>query len=109
VSLSRIGPKKLRRIQRAVGDNATVLRAVVGSHAPEYWVWHFVTQDHRHGWYDSRTGEWEFHNAATEWCVSSCDEFPDHAGRAEAQRLGVQMERLRQRVERVQPIGVDPT
>lgn len=99
MSLSRIGPKKLRRVQRAVGDDATVLRAVVGSHAPEYWVWHFVTQDHRHGWYDSRSGEWEFHDAATERCVSSCDEFPDHTERSEAQRLRDQMEWLKQRVD----------
>jgi hypothetical protein len=101
VSLARIGPKKLRRIQAAIGDDATVLRAVVGSHWPEYWVWHFVTADHRHGWYDSRSGEWAFHEAADEWCMSSCDEFPDHAERAEAQRLRDRMERLRQRVDRM--------
>lgn len=101
MSLSRIGPNKLRRIQVAVGDDATVLRAVVASHAPEYWVWHFVTQDHRHGWYDSRTGEWEFLDAATERCMSSCDEFPDRVERAEAQRLRDQMERLRQRVDQM--------
>lgn len=99
MGLARLGPKKLRRIQRAVGDDITVLRAVVASHAPEYWVWHFVTADHRHGAFDSRTGEWAFHDVRTEWCTCSCEEFPDYEQRIESQRLRNQMEWLKLRVD----------
>jgi len=99
MGLARLGPKKLRRIQRTVGDEATVLRAIVASHAPEYWVWHFVTADHRHGAFDSRTGEWAFHDARTEWCTCSCEEFPDYEERIESQRLHDQMEWLKLKVD----------
>jgi hypothetical protein len=117
VSLARIGPKKLRRIQQAVDARHAaadepprqVLRAVVGSHWPEYWVWHFVTADHTHGWYDSRSGEWAYYAADDEWCTSACDEFPDHDERAQAQWCRDRMERLKRRVDRLRPIGVDPT
>jgi hypothetical protein len=107
VSLARIGPKKLRRIQAAVDaeeQGVAVLRAVVGSHWPEYWVWHFVTADHRHGWYDSRTSEWAWYDARDEWCTSACAEFPDHDERAQAQMRRDQMERLKRRVDQADAV-----
>lgn len=73
MSAQRLGAKKLRKIQGAVGDAAVVLRG--WSHGGYDFA--FVTTDHHHGYYSLRTG-------AVEWSdernphYSSCPELPDY-------------------------------
>jgi hypothetical protein len=64
-----LGAKALRRIERAVGE--PVLRG--WSHGG--YVMGFVTPDHRHGWWDKKTGKWGMIPDAEVTHYTSCREF----------------------------------
>jgi len=53
---SVLNPKSTRRIARSTGQE--VVRA--WSHGG--YTMHFVTPEHRHGWWDKKTGEWGWHD-----------------------------------------------
>ena len=63
-----LGPVKTRRIARATGLDIT--RA--WSHGG--YVMGFVTPDHRHGWYDLKTGDHGFDDPAEVIHYTSCAE-----------------------------------
>ena len=69
----RLADKKLRKIQRAIGDSATVLRG--WSHGG--YSFPFVTTDHHHGVYDLKTDSvrWVQHGERP-WCYTTCHELP---------------------------------
>jgi hypothetical protein len=69
VSAQMLGAKALRRIERAVGE--PVLRG--WSHGG--YVMGFVTPDHRHGWWDKKTGKWGMIPDAEVTHYTSCREF----------------------------------
>jgi hypothetical protein len=73
MSAQRLSAKKLRKIQRAVGDAAVVLRG--WSHGG--YVFPFVTTDHHHGYYDLKTATVEWAESGKRFtCYTSCDELP---------------------------------
>lgn len=51
MSVQRLGAKKLRKLERVVGE--PILRGM----ASGGYVFEFITPDHRHGGYDLKTGE----------------------------------------------------
>lgn len=59
MGINAIGPRKLRQAERVIGDR--IVRGVTFSHAHDRThppIWAVVTEDHRHLWYEPRTGEW---------------------------------------------------
>lgn len=66
MSAQRLSARSVRRIARATGLD--VLHA--WSHGG--YVMAFVTRDHRHGYFDKKTGDWEFDPDAR--CYTSCRE-----------------------------------
>lgn len=63
-----LGAKLTRRIARETGQD--VERAVgYGGYTFE-----FRTTDHRHGWWDKKTGEWGWDDDPMHW--ASCPHFP---------------------------------
>ncbi|AII28183.1 hypothetical protein VC74_gp87 [Mycobacterium phage Sparky] len=69
MSAQRLSDRSKRRIERSTG--LSIVRA--WSHGG--YIFDFVTDDHRHGAWDKRTGEWTFHTDPTHY--SSCaDLFP---------------------------------
>jgi hypothetical protein len=71
VSAQRLSPRSTRRIARSTG--LEVLRA--WSHGG--YTMDFVTVDHRHGWWDKKTGEWGWSTGVELEHYTSCHElFP---------------------------------
>ncbi|MET7457698.1 hypothetical protein ACWEPZ_37820 [Streptomyces sp. NPDC004288] len=71
MSAQRLSPRSTRRIARTT--NLDVVRA--WSHGG--YSMSFVTADHRHGWWDKKTGQWEW-EADPVLHYSSCrDLFPE--------------------------------
>lgn len=68
MSVQRLGPKKIRLIQRAIGDAGTVFRGWANG---GYTLW-FVTTDHRHGSYNLKTQTWDLSGGG---CLTSCHDF----------------------------------
>lgn len=66
MSSQRLGDKARRRIERTIGE--PVLRA--WSHGG--YTMDFVTPDHRHGWWDKKTGEFGW--AEPSFHYTSCRE-----------------------------------
>lgn len=54
---SQINARSLRRIGRAVG-----VEDIIRGWSHGGYTLGFVTADHRHGWYDKKTGEWGWHD-----------------------------------------------
>jgi hypothetical protein len=73
MSAQRLSGKKLRRIQRAVGESAVVLRG--WSHGG--YDFPFVTTDHHHGVYNLKTESvtW-LQPGERSWCYNTCAELP---------------------------------
>jgi hypothetical protein len=70
VSAQRLSARSVRRIERGTG------LAIRRAWAHGGYVFAFVTTDHRHGWWDKKTGEWGW-DASPLAHYSSCDEmFP---------------------------------
>lgn len=67
MSGQQLGPKSLRRIERAVGE--PVRRG--WSHGG--YVFGFVTPDHRHGWWSKRDGSWGWNDDPIHY--TSCAEW----------------------------------
>ncbi|MYR28727.1 MULTISPECIES: hypothetical protein [unclassified Streptomyces] len=70
-----LSPRSTRRIARLTGQE------VVRAWAHGGYIMDFVTPDHRHGWWDKKTGEWGWDTGDTGH-YSSCvrlfpDDFPD--------------------------------
>lgn len=73
MSAQRLSDKKIRKIQRAVGETATVLRG--WSHGG--YQFPFVTTDHHHGCYDTKTDTVTWSQPGERiWCYSTCHELP---------------------------------
>jgi len=83
MGVNLLGERRLRRLRMETGEEA-IDRGYVFSHHQQ-WVRWFVTSDHRHGWYDSITGEHGIMGPDEETCLSSCDRFADYAARIQAQ------------------------
>lgn len=66
MSAQRLSDRSCRRIARATGQE--VLRG--WSHGGYVLSW--VTPDHRHGWFDKKTGEWGWNKAVCHY--TSCRE-----------------------------------
>lgn len=68
---SVLNPRSTRRIAASTGQ--LIVRA--WSHGG--YIMGFVTEEHQHGWWDKKTGEWGWHAMDTP-CYTSCsDLFPD--------------------------------
>lgn len=83
MSAQRLNAKSVRRIERTTG--LSILRGW----AHGGYVFAFVTEDHRHGFWRKKDQTWGWDAEPTHY--SSCDEmFPDWDGEAEfqAQRVG---------------------
>ncbi len=66
MGVQSLGPKRLRRIARAV--NAPIRRAWANGGS----VFEFVTFDHVHGTYDLHTGKWDYDEPAEVQHLSTC-------------------------------------
>ena len=71
MSAQQLGAKRLRQIERLIGE--PVLRG--WSHGG--YTLGFVTPDHRHGWWDKKTDEWGWHDNTGLIHYTSCREFED--------------------------------
>lgn len=73
MSAQRLSDRKIRTIQRAVGESAVVLRG--WSHGG--YSFPFVTTEHHHGSYNTKTGAvtW-LAPGERPWCYTSCAELP---------------------------------
>lgn len=69
MSAQRLSDRSRRRIERSTG--LTILRA--WGHGG--YVFAFVTDDHRHGFWDMKTGDWEWQEPPTHY--TSCEELFD--------------------------------
>jgi hypothetical protein len=77
MGLQSLGPRKVRRLARITGLD--IVHAVAGGG----YTYGFVTSDHRHGWYEMKTGEWALEDPGDDadpyahW--SSClQRWPEH-------------------------------
>lgn len=52
MSIQRVGERKRRRLERLIDESIHYAYANGG------YSWFFITDDHRHGWYDLKTEEW---------------------------------------------------
>ncbi|URN11389.1 hypothetical protein LUW77_03615 [Streptomyces radiopugnans] len=73
MSAQRLSPKSTRRIARSTGLD--VIRA--WSHGG--YTMAFVTADHRHGWWDKKTGDWGIDSKPVHY--TSCGELFSEEGR----------------------------
>ena len=70
MSAQVLSARSTRRIGRATG------LAITRAWGRGGYVFFFATPEHRHGWYDSKTGAWGYDEDAAHY--TSCDElFPD--------------------------------
>ncbi|MEU9415137.1 hypothetical protein [Streptomyces sp. NPDC048272] len=71
MSAQQLSPRSTRRIARSTGLN------VVRAWGHGKYVMPFVTADHRHGWWDKKTGKWAFEAEGEVVHYTSCSElFP---------------------------------
>jgi hypothetical protein len=73
MSAQRLSPKSTRRIATSIGE--PVLRA--WGHGG--YTMDFVTPDHRHGWWEKKTGEFGFYSPENTIHYDTChtEMFPD--------------------------------
>jgi hypothetical protein len=71
MSLQGLGARKVRSLEHLTGQ--TIVRGYLNN-AASWWVWFFTTDDHRHGEYNTRTGEWHY-VAGDALCTSLCLEL----------------------------------
>ena len=67
MSAQQLSPRSIRRIERATG----LKLRMAWSHGG--YTMGFATEDHRHGWYDKKSGEWGFEEPTVHY--SSCFRF----------------------------------
>lgn len=73
MSVQRLGPRWLRRLSTIVGEPVRIGWANGG------YVHGFATEQHRHGWYDIKSGQFGWYDGY-DGHLSSCygDEWPEH-------------------------------
>lgn len=71
MSAQCLSAKSCRRIARGTGQE--VLRA--WSHGG--YVFNFVTPDHRHGWYDKKSGDWGWSTGKILHYTSCSETWPE--------------------------------
>jgi hypothetical protein len=70
VSAQQLSDRSRRRIERSTGLSIRRAWAHGG------YTFAFVTDDHRHGWWDKKTGEWQWE--VSPFHYTSCEDmFPD--------------------------------
>lgn len=69
MSVQVLNDRSCRRIQRSTGE--TVLRAWANGG----YVFEFVTPEHRHGWWDKKTGGWGWIPDEDVCHFTSCKQF----------------------------------
>jgi hypothetical protein len=78
----RLGAKRIRRVARSTGLE------IVRAWAHGGYTFDFVTTDHRHGWWDSKTGDWGWLEGIRLTHYTSCHElFPQDFDAAQNERI----------------------
>jgi hypothetical protein len=81
MSAQRLNDRSRRRIERSTGLE------IVRAWAHGGYVFNFVTPEHRHGWWDKKTGEWGWDDDPVHY--SSCTElFPGYAALCKMPSMG---------------------
>jgi reverse gyrase len=68
MSVQRLSPRSIRRVERATGETIVMAWANGG------YIFDFVTPAHRHGWYSKRDGSWGWEEHPLHY-TSCFDEF----------------------------------
>lgn len=66
MSAQRLGPKKIKKVAAATGQDIVMAWSHGG------YAFNFVTAEHRHGHWDSKSGEWAFYEDQERAHYSSC-------------------------------------
>ncbi len=69
MSAQNLSPRSVRRIARSTG-----ISDIVHGWAHGGYVFAFVTASHRHGYWDKRTGEWDWEDDPSAGHYSTCGE-----------------------------------